>query len=146
VKREKTHGAYSKDVFDTFKEIHEKRTSTLHRLENLKTTGELELNSMTLFNYFHYLDEYLESQKQKTIVIRGKRFRRIKYGDEKYLYEKGKLYCDENGIPYNWIKMSLEKPCGDCGVLKGEFHVEGCDIEICPKCGGQLIGFHRCLG
>jgi hypothetical protein len=135
-----------KDVFDAFKEIHEKRTSTLHRLESLKTTSELELHSMTLFNYFHYLDEYLESQKQKTIVIRGKRFRRIKYGDEKYLDEEGKPYCDENGIPYDWIKMSHEKPCDDCGVLKGEFHVEGCDIEICPKCGGQLIGFHRCLG
>jgi hypothetical protein len=30
-------------------------------------------------------------------------------------------------------------PCGDCGVLKGEFHVPSCDVEECPACHGQLI-------
>ncbi len=31
--------------------------------------------------------------------------------------------------------------CGDCGILMevGNVHHFGCDIERCPKCGGQLI-------
>jgi hypothetical protein len=30
-------------------------------------------------------------------------------------------------------------PCHDCGVVKGQFHVPGCDVERCPSCGTQLI-------
>jgi hypothetical protein len=29
--------------------------------------------------------------------------------------------------------------CHDCGVQEGELHKPGCDMERCPKCGGQLI-------
>lgn len=31
--------------------------------------------------------------------------------------------------------------CHDCGILKktGNIHHYGCDMERCPKCGGQLI-------
>lgn len=29
--------------------------------------------------------------------------------------------------------------CGDCNVAVGGHHHPGCDIEPCPKCGGQLI-------
>ncbi len=31
------------------------------------------------------------------------------------------------------------QPCDDCRVIKGEFHVPGCDLEECPNCGEQLI-------
>jgi len=31
-------------------------------------------------------------------------------------------------------------PCHDCAVIKGQFHVVGCDVEECPVCGGQAIG------
>ena len=30
--------------------------------------------------------------------------------------------------------------CHDCNALSGHFHHWGCDDEICPVCGGQLIG------
>src|SRR5665647_411105 len=29
--------------------------------------------------------------------------------------------------------------CHDCGVSEGEIHEYGCDMEVCPFCGGQLI-------
>jgi len=29
--------------------------------------------------------------------------------------------------------------CQSCGVVHGNFHHPGCDVEQCPKCGGQLI-------
>lgn len=29
--------------------------------------------------------------------------------------------------------------CGDCGAKPGHIHHFGCDLERCPKCGGQLI-------
>ena len=34
--------------------------------------------------------------------------------------------------------------CHDCGAKIGEYHHPGCDMERCPKCGSQLIGFHGC--
>lgn len=29
--------------------------------------------------------------------------------------------------------------CHDCNVNHGGFHHPGCDVERCPRCGGQLI-------
>lgn len=37
-------------------------------------------------------------------------------------------YEDEEGLS-----------CHDCGVIHGNYHHPGCDMEICPRCEGQLI-------
>ena len=29
--------------------------------------------------------------------------------------------------------------CHDCGIVHGGKHHFGCDVERCPRCGGQLI-------
>lgn len=34
--------------------------------------------------------------------------------------------------------------CHDCGALEGELHDFGCDCEICPFCGNQLLSCDCC--
>ena len=36
-------------------------------------------------------------------------------------------------------KVLKEGICHDCNAKEGQLHVLGCDMEICPACGGQLI-------
>lgn len=62
-----------------------------------------------------------EAQKIDTYNMGGEEYPRIKYGDE----------SDDWGADH--------QPCHDCAVKKGQFHVPGCDVERCPKCGGQAI-------
>jgi len=61
------------------------------------------------------------AQDVATYIINGQSYGRIGYGKE----------ADE------WPP----EPCHDCGVLKGQYHVPlVCDVEECPRCGGQVIG------
>jgi ferredoxin len=34
--------------------------------------------------------------------------------------------------------------CHDCNCKEGEIHMPGCDMEVCPFCGGQLISCDCC--
>lgn len=40
--------------------------------------------------------------------------------------------------------MSDTPICHDCGCHEGELHSNGCDMESCPFCGGQLISCSCC--
>jgi hypothetical protein len=42
-------------------------------------------------------------------------------------------------IPYGRGRRLPSATCGDCAVRRGQLHVPGCDLEVCPECGGQAI-------
>ncbi len=66
-------------------------------------------------------DKLAKAQSKRTYKI-VKRVMRIPYGSEE------------------GFEDSTDKPCHDCGAIRGEYHVPGCDWERCPGCGGQAMG------
>lgn len=41
--------------------------------------------------------------------------------------------------PHRPPGRTASRRCGDCGVSAGGFHHPGCDLQRCPRCGGQLV-------
>ena len=65
-------------------------------------------------------DQIRQAQLMTTTDVNGVMIPRVKFGDEE----------DDWGADNG--------PCHDCAAVKGEYHVPGCDVERCGKCGGQL--------
>lgn len=79
---------------------------------------------MAICNYCKRDMEKAESCIPVKVMIDGKQYEQIKYGDESRSdFHAEKINC-----------------CHDCGINKGGYHHPGCDVEECPKCHGQLIG------
>jgi hypothetical protein len=68
-----------------------------------------------------YWPRKIWAAQKRTHVHLVQALSRVRYGDE-----PGDYGADS-------------RPCHDCGVTKGQFHVPSCDVEHCPSCGHQLI-------
>jgi hypothetical protein len=104
------------------------RTRGLHRLEREIPDSDISQIAMQFYVFFQYLEDYREAQQKKTVMLQDRRHRRIRYGSESV----------PKDLASSWAEM-ISRPCGDCEVIKGELHLEGCDIEQCPRCSGQYL-------
>ena len=90
----------------------------------------------------------------KWTVFRGREFREDELEEFKKEIEKNKLYkyyVNKNGKKIERIRYGDEisyigeeysskyEICDDCNAKKSEYHLEGCDMEICPFCFGQVL-------
>ncbi|HLZ91335.1 MAG TPA: hypothetical protein VKQ28_06435 [Candidatus Acidoferrum sp.] len=76
--------------------------------------------------YREHPSEIIEAQSVTHFEANGQKYERFKYGDEP-----------------DWLTVNpsfADIPCHDCGVVKGQYHAEGCDGEECPECRHQLLG------
>jgi hypothetical protein len=118
-----------KEVRKLFNKVHSLRTHGLHRLEREIPEAQLSQIVLHVYFFFEYLDDYWEAQDEKTVKLSGKRYRRIRYGKEPVTKE----------FRAEWEEI-ITRPCHDCFVIRGEFHLDGCDMERCPRCSGQYLG------
>ena len=57
---------------------------------------------------------------------------------------EGAAIVSIDGRDYPRVRLGEERepeesPCPGCGAYYGALHEWGCDIEECPRCGGQRI-------
>ena len=126
----------TKEVRKLFDKVHSMRTRGLHRLEREIPDADIAKIAQDLYSVFEWIDDYWQAQDEKTLRLSGKSYRRIRYGKE---YVKERLPKD---APADWMQTwqeIIKRPCHDCGVIAGEIHLEGCDVEHCPRCRGQRL-------
>lgn len=125
---------WEKDVRKRFKKVHALRTHGLHRLERDIPDSEITHIAQQMYFAFEYINDYTLAQDEKTVILRGKRYRKVRFGDE-IRHWKPPMTDD---FKVKWADI-ITRPCHDCGVSRGELHLDGCDMEACPCCGGQYM-------
>ena len=122
----------TREVRKLFDKVHSLRTHGLHRLEREIPDSDISKIAQDIYSTFEWIDDYTEAQKNKTVRLSGETYRRIRFGKEP-LWDGATE--DEATM---WRELA-RRPCHDCGVIKGEFHLDGCDWEHCPRCKGQYL-------
>src|SRR5260370_6481866 len=124
-------------LFEFVHFFHRKHLKTEIHAQITKDNWPVEARLMLYFknNFVVYNGTEMHKENPKDIVdaqrlhyfFSGrKKWARLRYGDEP-----------------RWLRVSpsfAEIPCHDCGVVKGQYHADGCDVEECPKCHGQYLG------
>lgn len=128
---------FQKGTKKNFNNFHKWRTKGLHRLDRSLKFEDISGAALNMYFYFEYFDEFEQSQQVKTVKLNGRLYRRIRYGNEKWVDENGNPYLDDKtGQPIDIEKI----PCHDCFAIRGQLHCFGCDMEQCPRCKGQALG------
>lgn len=105
----------------------------VHRLQNLYIGGDCQLDNLVVVcATCHAALEYVET----TEVFRCQACRRPMASGN-----AGCLPFFENGSGALVRRRKHGGPgaCHDCGVAPGAYHHDGCDLEVCPTCGEQLL-------
>lgn len=136
-------------LFSIYKKLHSKFIGD-RIIYNSREFFKIEENiiefneNLTIFRGREILHVYLETMKKEIvenskyeyyITYNGQKVKRIRYGSEKQkLHEILKDTHNNNFSLYDDYEV-----CDECLAKQGEFHREGCDLEVCPVCGGQII-------
>jgi hypothetical protein len=123
----------TREVRKLFDKVHSMRTRGLHRLEREIPDSDLAKIAQDIYSTFEWIDDYSRAQKEKSVRLSGKWYRRIRYGKEPLWDGATKEHADL------WREI-IKHPCHDCGVIAGERHLDGCDMERCPRCKNQFLG------
>jgi hypothetical protein len=81
----------------------------------------------------------MKTNKTKYAICQDCKKEMVKFGFCNFKYivdDKGTIF---QRVRFDEARELPRGPCHDCNCKKGAFHHHGCDMEECPKCGGQLI-------
>lgn len=89
-----------------------------------------EILKTQIESYKAEIDKY--SKLDCFITSDGEQVKRIAFGEENYFFL-------HNGNDNGMSTLYDYEYCDDCGAAQNEYHLELCDLEVCPICHGQKL-------
>ena len=108
---------------------------------------QIELHDFIYEKLWRRESELLSEFKNEWVEYRGQRLPNYlpfeivvsqKYTGLRQKTNTGYKFYSRNVYGIN-NEFSQHDTCDDCCVTKGEYHLDMCDIELCPICNGQLM-------